>query len=213
MTPFSIAIADAEVATLKSRLAATRFPETIDGAGWDYGTDAGALRKLVAHWGSAYDWRAEERRLNSFPQFCEEIDGETMHFVHVRGKGGLRVPLVLANGWPSNFVEMLPLVPLLTAEQAGVSFDVVIPSLQGFGFSGQPKTKGMNLTRMAHLWAALMTQLGYEKFLFSGSDVGGGVGLSLVRNHPDRLLGAHYVNVYSQYPRPERPTPAETEYF
>jgi pimeloyl-ACP methyl ester carboxylesterase len=213
MTPFSIAIDDVEVAALKSRLAATRFPQTIDGAGWDYGTEAEFLRKLVAYWGGAFDWRAAERRLNSFPQFREEIDGETMHFVHARGQGSQRVPLVLANGWPSNFVEMLPLVPLLTTEQSGVSFDVIIPSLQGFGFSGQPRTKGMNLTRMAHLWAALMTRLGYEQFLFSGSDVGGGVGLSLVRNYPDRLLGAHYVNVYSQYPRPKQPTTEEAEYF
>jgi pimeloyl-ACP methyl ester carboxylesterase len=213
MTRFSIAIADAEVSALKARLAATRFPETIEDVGWDYGTDMEALRKVVAHWGGAYDWRAAERHLNSFAQYREEVDGEMIHFIYERGKGGVRVPLVLANGWPSNFVEMLPLVPLLTAEQEGISFDVVIVSLQGFGFSGQPKTKGMNLTRMAHLWAALMTQLGYEKFLFSGSDVGGGVGLSLVRNYPDRLLGAHYVNVYSQYPRPEQPTPEEAEYF
>jgi pimeloyl-ACP methyl ester carboxylesterase len=213
MTPFSIAIPDAEIADLKARLAATRLPERIDGAGWDYGTEPDFLGKLVAHWGTAYDWRAAERRLNGFPQFREEVDGETMHFVHVRGQGGIRVPLVLANGWPSNFVELLPLVPLLTAEENGVSYDVIIPSLQGFGFAGQPHAKGMNLTRMAHLWAKLMTKLGYDKFLFSGSDMGGGVGLSLVRNYPDRLLGAHYVNVYSQYPRPEKPTPEETEYF
>src|SRR5688500_17255981 len=102
MTPFSIAITDAEIADLKARLAATRFPQNIEGASWDYGTDPAVLRKLVAHWG-AHDWRVAERRLNSFPQFREEVDGETMHFVHVRGQGGIRVPLVLANGWPSNF--------------------------------------------------------------------------------------------------------------
>ena len=212
MTPFSIAIPEAAIADLHARLAATRYPPVVDEAGWDDGTDLDVLRKLVAHWG-AHDWRAAERRLNGVAQFREEIDGETMHFVYVRGAGGTRVPLVLANGWPSNFVELLPLVPLLTAEKNGISFDVVIPSLQGFGFAGQPKQKGMTLTRMAHLWAKLMSKLGYDKFLFSGSDMGGGIGLSLVRNYPDRLLGAHYVNVYSQYPRPEHPTPEEVEYF
>ncbi|RYE87533.1 MAG: epoxide hydrolase [Hyphomicrobiales bacterium] len=213
MTPFTIAIADAALTDLKARLAATRFPQLIEGAGWEDGIEPGFLQRLVTHWGERFDWRAAERRLNAFPQFIEEIDGETMHFVHLRGEGGSRVPLVLANGWPSNFVELLPLVPLLTAEADGLSYDVIIPSLQGFGFSGRPRQPGMNLTRMAHLWATLMTRLGYDKFLFSGSDLGGGVGLSLVRNHPDRLLGAHYVNVYSQYPRPEQPTPEEAEYF
>jgi pimeloyl-ACP methyl ester carboxylesterase len=213
MTSFSVAIPDADIADLKARLAATRFPESVEGASWDYGTDAGFLRKLVAYWGTAFDWRAAERRLNGFPQFREEIDGETMHFVHVRGQGGIRVPLVLANGWPSNFVELLPLVPLLTAEQNGVSYDVIIPSLQGFGFSGHPTKKGMNLTRMAHLWAQLMTRLGYEKFLIHGSDMGSGVVMSLVRNYPQRLIGAHYPNVFSGYPRPEDPTPEEAEFL
>src|SRR5690606_8033793 len=104
MTPFTIAIADAEIADLKARLVATRFPDTIEGAGWDYGTEDAFLRKVVAHWGEKFDWRAAERRLNSFPQFREEIDGEIVHFVHVRGEGGKRVPLLLANGWPANFV-------------------------------------------------------------------------------------------------------------
>jgi len=213
MTPFKIAIADADIADLKRRLAATRFPETIEGAGWDYGTEAGFLKKLVTHWGERFDWRAAEAQLNGFPQFVEEIDGETMHFVHVKGQGSKSVPLVLANGWPSNFVEELPLVPLLTAEENGVSYDVIIPSLQGFGFAGHPTKPGMNLTRMGHLWAKLMTRLGYDKFLVHGTDLGGGVVLSLVRNYPQRLMGAHYANVFSGYPRPADPTPEEAEYF
>jgi len=213
MTPFTIAISDTELADLKTRLGQTRFPDTVEGAGWDYGTEDGFLRKFVAHWRNNFDWRAAEGRLNSFPQFKEEIDGETVHFVHVRGQGGKRVPLLLANGWPSNFVELLPLVPLLTAEVNGTSYDVIIPSLQGFGFSGHPTKKGMHLTRMAHVWAQLMTQLGYDKFLAHGSDMGGGVVLGLVRHYGQRLIGAHYANVYSGYPRPEGPTPEEVAYF
>jgi len=213
MTPFTIAISDSDLADLETRLGETRFPDTIEGAGWDYGTEDQFLRKFVAHWRDRFDWRAAERRLNSFPQFREEIDGEAVHFVHVKGQGGKRVPLVLANGWPSNFVELLPLVPLLTAEENGVSYDVIIPSLQGFGFSGHPTKRGMHLTRMAHLWAALMTRLGYDKFLAHGSDMGGGVVLGLVRHYPDRLIGAHYANVFSGYPRSEDPTPDEVEFF
>jgi pimeloyl-ACP methyl ester carboxylesterase len=213
MIPFSIAIPDADIADLIARLQQTRFPDQVADAGWDYGTDPDFLRRLVAHWAEKFDWRAAERRLNTHPQFLTQIDGETVHFVHAKGEGGKRIPIILANGWPSNFVELLPLVPLLTAQENGVSYDVIIPSLQGFGFSGQPRQKGMNLTKMAHLWAKLMTEVGYEKFLVSGSDMGGGVCLSLVRNYPERLIGAHYVNVYSQYPRPENPTLEEVEYF
>lgn len=213
MTPFTIAIADAEIADLRSRLRHARFPDEVEDAGWDYGTSLPFLRRFVAYWGNEFDWRAAEARLNRFPQFTEVVDGETVHFVHVRGKGGNPVPVLLANGWPSNFVELLPLVDRLTAETDGVSFDVIIPSLPGYGFSGRPRHKGMNLTRTGQLWAGLMEQLGYPRFLTSGSDLGGGAVLALVRHHPDRLLGAHYCNVFSGYPRPEQLTEEEVAYF
>lgn len=213
MTPFTIAIADAEIADLKARLAQTRFPATLDDVGWDYGTDRDYLRELVDYWGQSFDWREAERRLNGFTQFTEVIDGERVHFVHVKGEGGNGVPLLLTNGWPSNFVELLPLVRLLTKAVNGQSFDVVIPSLPGFGFSGQPRQKGMHLSRIAPIWAELMSRLGYEKFLISGSDLGIGVEMALVRTMPQRLLGAHYVNVYPGYPRPSDPTAEEVAYF
>jgi pimeloyl-ACP methyl ester carboxylesterase len=213
MTPFKIDIAQPEIDGLKARLAQTRFPDEVEDAGWEYGTSMPFLRRLVGHWGERFDWRAAEARLNAFAQFTTVIDGETVHFVHAKGAGANPTPILLANGWPSNFVELLPLVPLLTSEADGQSFDVVIPSLPGYGFSGRPKQKGMNLTKAAHLWAKLMTELGYRKFLVSGSDLGSGVELGLVRHHPDRLLGAHWNNVYSEYPRPDAPTPEEQAYF
>lgn len=160
MPPFKIDIAQPELDDLKARLAQTRFPDEVEDAGWDYGTSIPFLRRLVEHWSDRFDWRAADARLNGFAQFTTEIDGETIHFVHVRGAGADPTPVLLANGWPSNFVELLPLVPLLIAEQEGASFSVVIPSLPGYGFSGKPKRKGMNLTRIAHLWAKLMTELG-----------------------------------------------------
>lgn len=212
-TPFTIAVTDAEIADLKARLAATRFPRTLEGVGWDYGTEDAFLREFVGFWGTQYDWRAAEARLNGFPQFIEVVDGELVHFVHVRGRGATNVPLLLTNGWPSNFVELLPLVPLLTEPVDGIAFDIVIPSLPGYGFSGQPTQPGMNLTRVAPLWAELMTRLGYPKFLVSGSDMGAGAEMALVRDFPDRLIGAHYVNVYFGFPPPEDPTPEEQAYM
>jgi pimeloyl-ACP methyl ester carboxylesterase len=213
MNPFTIDVPQAHVDDLKRRLAATRYPDEVEDAGWDYGTSIPFLRKLVEHWRTGFDWRKEEARLNGFRHFTTELNGERVHFIHASGAGGNATPILLANGWPSNFVELLPLVPLLTREVDGRSFDVVIPSIPGFGFSGKPRRRGMNLTRTAHLWAGLMTELGYDLFLFSGTDMGAGVGLSLVRNYPDRLLGAHFVNVYSQYPRPDDPTTEEQSYF
>jgi len=212
-TPFAIAIGDEALADLKARLAATRFPQTIAGAGWDYGTEDAFLRRFLDYWAHQYDWRAAEARLNGFPQFTEVIEGETVHFVHVRGRGATNVPILLTNGWPSNFVELLPLVSLLTEPVDGVAFDVVIPSLPGYGFSSQPTRPGMHLTRAAGLWAELMTRLGYDRFMVSGSDMGGGVEMGLVRDFPERLIGAHYVNVYPGFPRPDNPTPEEQAYF
>jgi pimeloyl-ACP methyl ester carboxylesterase len=212
MTPFTIAVSDADLADLKDRLARTRFPHILPDAGWDDGIDDKFLRDFVAYWGTRYDWRAAEARLNAFPQFTEVIAGELVHFVHVRGRGQTNVPLLLANGWPSNFVELLPLVPLLTEPVDGVAFDVIIPSLPGFGFSGKPSRPGMNLTRVAPLWAELMSRLDYPKFLVSGSDLGAGAVMALVRDFPDRLIGAHYINVYFGFPKPDDLSPEEKAY-
>ena len=213
MPSFTIAIPDAEIADLKARLAATRFPKTLDNVGWDYGVDDAFLRRFVDYWAHDFDWRSVEARLNAFPHFIEPILDQQVHFLHIRGRGETNVPLLLTNGWPSNFVELLPLVPLLTEPVDGVAFDLVLPSLPGYGFSGQPTAPGMNLAAVAPLWAALMTSLNYPKFLASGSDMGGGVVMALVRDFPERLIGAHYVNVYSGFPRPEAPTPEEAAWL
>jgi len=213
MTPFTIAIPDADLADLQARLAATRFPDALEGVGWDYGIDAHFLRDFVRFWREDYDWRAAEARLNGVPHVIEAVDGEAVHFVHVRGRGTTNVPILLTNGWPSNFVELLPLVPLLTEPVDGIAFDVVIPSLPGYGFSAQPRRPGMNLTRVAPLWAELMTRLGYPRFLVSGSDMGAGAEMALVRDFPGRLIGAHYVNVYSGFPRPDDPSPEEEAFL
>lgn len=212
-TPFTIAVPDAEIADLKARLGAARLPRSVEGAGWNDGIEPGFLRRFVDYWANQYDWRAAEARLNGFAQFTEVVEGETVHFVQVKGQGSTNVPLLLTNGWPSNFVELLPLVPLLTQPVDGLAFDVIIPSLPGYGFSGQPSRPGMNLSRVAPLWAELMTRLGYDRFLASGSHMGAGAVMAMVRDFPERLIGAHYINVYFGFPKPDDPTPEEQAYF
>ncbi|QYK40329.1 MAG: epoxide hydrolase [Paracoccaceae bacterium] len=190
--PFTIAVPDAVLEDLETRLRLTRWPDRIEGAAWDYGIDTDRLRPLVEHWAEGFDWRAVERDLNALPQFVAEVDGEAIHFIHATGQGGRRVPLLVLHGWPSSFLQMTDLIPLLTAERAGLSFDVIVPSLPGFGFSAQPRTRGMGVARIAGLMTRLMTGvLGYDRFAGRGSDLGAGVLQQIALQSPDRLMGLH----------------------
>lgn len=189
---FTIALPDALLEDLETRLRLTRWPDRVAGAGWDYGIDTDTLRPLVDHWAEGFDWRAVERDLNALPQFTADIDGETIHFVHVRGEGARRMPLLILHGWPSSFLQMTDLIPLLTAERDGFSFDVIAPSLPGFGFSSQPRARGMSVARTAGLMTRLMTEvLGYDCFAGRGSDLGAGVLQQIALQSPDRLIGLH----------------------
>ncbi len=188
--PFTVEVADEVLDDLRARLARTRWPEPLPGPGWTYGVDRGYLRELVGYWEGSFDWRARERWLNGFAQFIAEIDGQTIHFVHERGRGPRPLPLVLTHGWPSCYVELLKLVPLLTDPAAhggdeGDSFDVVVPSLPGFAFSGRPPRPGLVTARsMGKLWARLMRDcLGYSRFGAQGQDIGGAVSISLASQH------------------------------
>ncbi|WP_342380098.1 epoxide hydrolase [Myxococcus stipitatus] len=212
LEPFVIDIPQATLDDLHERLARSRLPEPFDDQGWDLGMEPQALRTLLKHW-RGFDWRAAEARLNAVPAFHTTLDGQDLHFVHVRGEGPHRLPLILTHGWPSCFTELLPLVPLLTREVEGLSFDVVIPSLPGHGFSPAPRAPGMNITRIADLWAKLMERLGYPRFLAQGGDMGAGVVERLRANHGDRVLGVHMVNVFNGYPRPEDPSPEEEAFL
>lgn len=210
--PFTIAVPDAVLADLRRRLERTRLPDALEGCGWDWGVPPDALRAVVEHW-RGFDWRAAEAALNATPAFRAEVDGARLHFVHVRGEGERRIPIVLTNGWPSCFTELLPLVPLLTRAVDGFAFDVVIPSLPGYGFSDRPTRPGTNITRIAALWAELMAGLGYPRFFAHGSDMGAGVVERLRANHGERILGAHMLNVFWGYPRPAAPSPEEAAYL
>ncbi len=198
--PFRIDLANTLIDDLRRRLAESRIADILPMPDAHLGISGERLRQVVKHWQS-FDWRKAEAAINSVPAFQVDMDGVAIHFLHVRGKGARRIPLVLTNGWPSCFLELMPLIPLLTEEVNGLSFDVVIPSLPGYGFSGSPSAPGLNITRIAALWADLMTTLGYDRFLAHGSDMGAGVVERLRANHAERVLGIHMLNVNWFYPR------------
>lgn len=196
LRPFRIDIPQEVLDDLQAHLARTRWPDEIEGAGWEYGASLAYMKELVAYWRSGFDWRAEERALNTFSHFRAEIDGAGIHFLHERGKGPDPLPLVLTHGWPGSFLEMLKILPLLTdpaghGGDAADSFDVVAPSMPGFGFSDRPTRPGMNLFRIADLWARLMAGLGYPRFAAQGGDFGAGVSTCLGLAYPERLVGIH----------------------
>jgi pimeloyl-ACP methyl ester carboxylesterase len=197
--PFSILIADEVLADLRARILGTRWPDQVPGMGWEQGVELSCLQRMLAAWGGGFDWRAQERRLNAFAQFQMEIDGVAIHFVHERARRGRGVPLILTHGWPSAFIEYLPLVPLLTDPQAhgidGPAFDLVLPSLPGYGFSQRPPRAGVNYRVTAGLWHTLMQRLGYHRYGAGGGDFGAGVATLLALDHPDAIIGVHLTNL------------------
>ena len=197
--PFSIAVEEEVLTDLRTRIRNTRWPPPAIGTPWEQGTDLGYLRRLLEYWADGFDWRARERELNRFSQFCTELDGVRLHFVHERARHGEGIPLILTHGWPSAFVEMLPLVPLLTDPHAhgidGPAFDLVLPSLPGYGFSQRPASVGVNYRYVAGLWHGLMRRLGYERYGAGGGDFGSGVATLMALDEPQRLLGLHLFNL------------------
>jgi pimeloyl-ACP methyl ester carboxylesterase len=219
--PFPIAIEHATLDDLRERLARTRWPDEAEHAGWSYGTNLGYLKKLVDYWQHSYDWRAQEAKLNQFAQFRADIDRSRLHFLHVRGKGPNPTPLLLIHGWPDSFYRFHKIIPLLTdPESAGGnpedSFDVIVPSLPGFGFSDRPSFPGgMKSLRTASLLSKLMTEiLGYKRYAVGGGDIGSRVTRLLALAHPEQVLGIHLTDI--GFPReiafpPDVPNPSPAE--
>lgn len=193
--PFSIHVAEEVLDDLRARIHQTRWPDQIPGIGWEQGTDLDYLKPMLAYWADEFDWRAQERALNAFHHFRAELDGVRIHFIHERATGGRGIPLILTHGWPSTFVEMLPLVPLLTDPAAhgiaGPAFDVVIPSLPGYGFSERPARTGVNYRLSAALWHRLMRGLGYARYGAQGVDFGAGVATLMALDDPTPMIGLH----------------------
>jgi epoxide hydrolase len=191
--PFEIHIAEAELDDLRDRLARARWPEGPADSGWERGVPLGYMKGLAEYWAEGFDWREQERRLNELPQFVTEIDGQRIHFMHVRSPEPDARPLIMTHGWPSSPVEFLDLIGPLTDPRAHAgdpadAFHVVVPSLPGYGFSTPVSEPGWgNLFRVAQAWAELMSRLGYERFAVHETDVGSGVAGLLPMVAPGRI--------------------------
>ena len=199
ITPFTIRVEAETLSDLRERIRRTRWPEHAPGAAWEQGTDLEYLRQLLTYWADEFDWRAQESKLNAPDQFRTYLDGVQIHFVHERAKRGNGIPLILTHGWPSTFAELLPLVPLLTDPDAhgidGPAFDIVIPSLPGYGFSERPARMGVNYQYVAGQWHRLMQGLGYERYGAQGGDFGAGVATFMAMNDPQPMIGVHLSNL------------------
>jgi len=208
---FTIRIGDDTLEDLQRRLRATRWPTGLDSASWEDGASLAFIQRLVAHWHSGFDWRAQERRLNRLPHYMATVAGSKVHFVHWPGRGPAPMPLVLTHGWPGSFAEMERVLPLLSDPAAhggdpADAFHVVVPSLPGYGFSPAPEQPGMNSRCIAGLWGELMSALGYTRFAAQGGDIGAGISTWLARLLPERLVGVHLNYVSSSYQPPLGPT-------
>ena len=216
ITPFSIQIEAEVLSDLRERIRHTRWPDKAPGTPWEQGTDLEYLRQLLRYWADEFDWRAQERELNAASHFRAELDGLRIHFVHKRAKRGQGIPLILTHGWPSTFAEFLPLVPFLTDPDAhgidGLAFDVVIPSLPGYGFSDRPARLGVNYQYVARLWHRLMRGLGYERYGAQGGDFGAGIATFMALIDPEPMIGVHLSNLeISPYTGPESQPLSEAE--
>ncbi|WP_188196247.1 epoxide hydrolase family protein [Nonomuraea sp. SYSU D8015] len=186
--PFSIAIPQSDVDDLADRLARTRWPDELPGSGWSRGVPLEFLKELAAYWADGFDWRAAEARLNEFPQFVTEIDGQPIHFLHVRSGNPDALPLLLTHGFPSAFAEFTTLIGHLRQD-----FHLVVPSLPGFGFSTPVGEAGWAMGRTARAWVELMRRLGYDRYGVHGGDVGAGVSGAVAGLDGEHVAGLHVV--------------------
>ncbi|MFI6476838.1 epoxide hydrolase family protein [Nonomuraea sp. NPDC050663] len=190
--PFRIEVPQAELDEVQARLAATRFTDELPESGEDYGVSVGRVQRMVEHWRTRFDWRALEARLNAHPQFTTEIDGQNIHFIHVRSENPEALPLILTHGWPGTVMEYVDVIEPLSRD-----FHLVIPSVPGFGFSGPTRDKGWNHIRVARAWAELMSRLGYERYGAVGNDGGSIVSPTVGRVDPEHVVGVHVTQVFS----------------
>jgi pimeloyl-ACP methyl ester carboxylesterase len=194
--PFKFHASDEDLADLKRRVAATRWPEREQVSDDSQGVQLDTIQKLARYWATDYDWRKVEARLNALPNFITNIDGLDIHFIHVRSKHENALPMIVTHGWPGSIIEQLKVIDPLTdptvfGGSAADAFDVVIPSLPGYGFSGKPTAPGWNPVSIAKAWATLMQRLGYTKYVAQGGDWGNAVSEVMALQQPPGLLGIH----------------------
>jgi epoxide hydrolase len=204
--PFTIRVDDAVLDDLRARLARTRVPDDVEGAGWDYGIPSAYLRALVDTWRDEFDWRAQERRLNEFAHFRTVLDGQSVHFLHARSPHDAACPLLLTHGWPGSVVEFLDVIPMLThpEEHGGSASDachVIAPSLPGYGFSEPTRTRGWDVPRIARAFIELLARLGYSRYVAQGGDWGAQVATRIGALDPE-----HCAAIHLNMPIAERPS-------
>jgi pimeloyl-ACP methyl ester carboxylesterase len=208
ISEFRCHISHSAIEDLKSRIRQTRWTDEIKGSDWEYGANLSYIRELTDYWLNRFDWRKAEDEINQYPNYVADVDGTKIHFLHIKGSGKISVPLIITHGWPGSFLEMIKLIPLLT-KNAECSFDLIIPSIPGFGFSQKVDIPGCNLWFIAGLWAKLIRQLGYKKALAQGGDFGAGISTALALRHPENILGLHLNYIPGSY----IPFLSETENF
>ena len=194
--PFKFRASDEDLANLKRRIAATRWPEQETVSDASQGANLVTMQKLAQYWQSSHDWRKVEARLNALPQFVTEIDGVTIHFTHVRSRHDKALPMIVTHGWPGSIIEQMKIIDPLTnptahGASASDAFDLVIPSLPGYGFSGKPTAPGWTPVRVARAWATLMRRLGYTHYVAQGGDWGNAVSEVMALQQPPGLLAIH----------------------
>ena len=198
---FTIDFPQQQLDDLHLRLQNTRWPVQPAGTGWERGTELNILRQLLEYWITAFDWRKQEQALNRFSHYRCNIQGTNIHFIREQGKGPRPMPLILTHGWPDSFIRYQKVIPMLAdpASYGGDpedAFDVIVPSIPGFGLSGSPTLPGINNFTVAGLWHQLMTQeLGYALFAAGGGDLGSGITRYLASTHPEALIGIHLTDV------------------
>jgi pimeloyl-ACP methyl ester carboxylesterase len=191
--PFRIDVAQADLDDLAVRLDRTRWTDELTGMGWSYGTPLAEVRRLAEYWRHGYEWRRWEARLNAYPQFTTEIDGQRIHFLHVRSPRAGAFPLILTHGWPGSVLEYLRLIEPLSA----AGFHLVVPSLPGFGFGGPTSAPGWGSARTAKAWATLMQRLRYDRYGAVGNDAGSMISPELGRVDPEHVSGVHVTQIFS----------------
>ncbi len=194
--PFRVSFPEADLVDLRRRVAATRFPSTELVADRSQGVQSAMIRELARYWATEHDWRACEAKLNALPQFKTEIDAVDIHFIHVKSPHEDALPLIMTHGWPGSVIELLDVIGPLTdptehGGRAEDAFDLVLPSVPGYGFSAEPAEVGWDVDRIASAWAELMRRLGYASYVAQGGDVGAGVTDAMSRQAPEGLIGAH----------------------
>jgi pimeloyl-ACP methyl ester carboxylesterase len=198
ITEFKCQIAQIAIDDLKFRISQTRWTDEIKDSGWLYGASLSYMKELADYWVNGFDWRKVEDKINRYPNYLAEIDGTRIHFLHIKGRGKVSVPLIITHGWPGSLLETTKLIDLLTANPE-FSFDLIIPSIPGFGFSQKMNDPGCNLWFISNLWSKLIKELGYQKVLAQGGDFGAGISTALALRHPEMMLGLHLNYIPGSY--------------